>query len=110
MIESTIFLFDAVAFAKAIADETRQKIMAECCCNRLTVSQITPRIGVSQPTVSHHLAILREAGLVIADHEGRETYYSLNQERITVCCGRLMAQFAPQQAITQTVTKNLECC
>ncbi len=109
MTDSTAFLFDAVEFAKAIADETRQKIMAECCCNRLTVRDITPRIGVSQPTVSHHLAILREAGLVTAEHEGRETYYSLNQERITVCCGRLMAQFAPQQAIAQTVTKEMEC-
>ena len=109
MTDSVEFLFDAVEFAKAIADETRQKIMAECCCNRLTVSDITPRIGVSQPTVSHHLAILREVGLVTAEHEGRETFYSLNQARITLCCGRLMAQFAPQQEITQTVTQKLEC-
>lgn len=89
---------NAVVFAKAIADETRQKIMSLCCCTRLTVSDITEHMGVSQPTVSHHLAILRDAGLVIIKREGRETYYSLNQERITVCCGALMLQFAPTHA------------
>ena len=57
---------DAVAFAKALADDTRQRIMTLCCCERLTVGDITAKIGVAQPTVSHHLAILREAGLVTA--------------------------------------------
>ncbi len=88
---------DAVAFAKAIADDTRQRIMRLCCCNRLTVGDITAKIGVSQPTVSHHLAILREAGLIDCVREGREAYYWLNQERISVCCNSLMLQFAPQQ-------------
>ncbi|MCS6846721.1 MAG: metalloregulator ArsR/SmtB family transcription factor [Anaerolineae bacterium] len=101
-------LLDAVAFAKAIADETRQRIMKLCCCRRLTVSEITEQIGVSQPTVSHHLAILRDAGLVTADREGRETYYSLNQERITACCGRLMLTFAPEERITHQVDRALK--
>ena len=89
---------DAVVFAKAIADETRQRIMRLCCCNRLTVGEITEKVGVSQPTVSHHLAILREAGLIDCEREGRECFYWLNQERITVCCNQLMLQFAPQQS------------
>ncbi len=98
---------DIVAFAKAIADETRQHIMKLCCCRRLTVSEITERIGVSQPTVSHHLAILRDAGLVIVEREGRETYYSLNSERITLCCGQLMLAFAPGEAVTRQVQRQL---
>jgi DNA-binding transcriptional ArsR family regulator len=100
-------LLDVVEFAKAIADETRQHIMKLCCCQRLTVSDITTQIGVSQPTVSHHLAILRDAGLVTAEREGRETHYSLNCERITVCCGQLMLTFAPQESVTQTVQREL---
>lgn len=91
--------FDAVAFAKAIADDTRQQIMRICCCERLTVGDIAEKIGVSQPTVSHHLAILRDAGLVTVDRQGRESFYSLNQERITLCCDRLMALFAPTQQL-----------
>jgi ArsR family transcriptional regulator, arsenate/arsenite/antimonite-responsive transcriptional repressor len=89
---------DAVAFAKAIADDTRQQIMRICCCERLTVGQIAEQIGVSQPTVSHHLAILRDADLVSVDKQGRESFYSLNQQRMTWCCGQLMLLFAPGQA------------
>jgi len=96
-----------VEFAKAIADETRQRIMKLCCCQRLTVSEITEQLGVSQPTVSHHLAILRDAGLVTIERVGRETYYSLNQERITVCCGQLMLAFAPEESITRKVEREL---
>ena len=99
--------FDTVEFGKALADETRQHIMKLCCCTRLTVSEITTRSGVSQSTASHHLSILRNAGLVHAEVEGRETYYSLNQAHFTVCCGRLMQQFAPQEKLTQSITKKL---
>ena len=56
--------FDPVLFAKALADETRQKIMKLCCCKWLSVNEIVERLNVTQPTVSHHLSILREAGLV----------------------------------------------
>ena len=55
---------DPVLFAKAIADDTRQKIMSECCCCWLSVNEIVEKVGFSQPTISHHLAILRDAGLV----------------------------------------------
>lgn len=98
---------DVVVFAKAIADETRQQIMALCCCRRLNVSDIAREIGVTQPTTSHHLAILRDAGLVTLEREGRETYYSLNQTRITMCCGKLMLTFAPEETVTQTVRREL---
>jgi ArsR family transcriptional regulator len=96
-----------VAFAKAIADDTRQRIMTLCCCTRMNVGDIAEAIGVTQPTASHHLAILRDAGLVTIEREGRETYYSLNQERITVCCGKLMLTFAPEQKVTRTVKREM---
>jgi ArsR family transcriptional regulator len=86
---------DLVAFAKAIADDTRQQIMTFVCCKWASVSEITEHVGVSQPTVSHHLAILLEAGLVERQEEGRITRYALDQAAVTVCCGRLMQAFAP---------------
>ena len=92
--------FDPVLFAKAIADETRQKIMSECCCCWLSVNEIVEKIGFSQPTISHHLAILRDAGLVNIREEGKQTFYSLNQENIVVCCGQLMIKFAPETTTT----------
>jgi ArsR family transcriptional regulator len=94
-----------VLFAKAIADETRQKIMSACCCCWLSVSEIVEKMNVSQPTVSHHLAILREAGLVNVREEGKQTFYSLNQENIAVCCGQILLKFAPEEEATEAVLK-----
>lgn len=94
-----------VLFAKAIADETRQKIMSACCCRWLSVSEIVEKMNVSQPTVSHHLAILREAGLVNVREEGKQTFYSLNQENIAFCCGQIMAKFAPEEESTEAALK-----
>lgn len=98
---------DPITFAKAIADDTRQQIMRLCCCERLTVSEITAKMQLTQPTISHHLAILRDADLVIIERQGRETYYSLNQACLTVCCGQLMMKFAPNQQVTETVKNAL---
>ncbi|HEX9840087.1 MAG TPA: metalloregulator ArsR/SmtB family transcription factor [Anaerolineales bacterium] len=94
-----------VLFAKAIADETRQKIMSECCCCWLSVSEIVEKMEVSQPTVSHHLAILRDAGLVNIREEGKQTFYTLNQERVAVCCGQIMLKFAPEEKATEAVIR-----
>jgi ArsR family transcriptional regulator, arsenate/arsenite/antimonite-responsive transcriptional repressor len=88
--------FDPVLFAKALADETRQKIMKICCCEWLSVNEIVEHLNVTQPTVSHHLAILREAGLVLVREEGKQTFYQLNQNRISSCCGQLRTNFAPE--------------
>jgi ArsR family transcriptional regulator, arsenate/arsenite/antimonite-responsive transcriptional repressor len=86
--------FNPVLFAKALAAETRQKIMKICCGNWLSVTEIVEHLNVTQPTVSHHLAILREAGLVEIREDGKQTFYRLNQNQITVCCGELRTTFA----------------
>ena len=99
----------SVEFAKAIADETRQKIMGLCCCKWLSVNEIVEQTNVSQPTVSHHLAILRDAGLVDARPDGKQTYYSLNQDRMALCCGQLMQVFAPESDVTEAVKSASEC-
>jgi ArsR family transcriptional regulator len=98
---------DPVLFAKALADETRQKIMNLCCCHWLSVSEIVEQVGFSQPTVSHHLAILREAGLVYIREEGKQTFYTLNQNRLVACCSQLMIKFAPEEKATSSMEKIL---
>lgn len=84
-----------VEFAKALADDTRQQIMKLCCCEWVSVSEIVQQLNVTQPTVSHHLAVLRDAGLVNMREDGRQTFYMLNQDRIASCCGQLITRFAP---------------
>lgn len=88
---------DYLIFAKAIADETRQEIMTQLCCVWLNVGEIVEKLGgdVKQPTVSHHLKTLEKANLVLVKQEGKRRYYTLNQAHLTVCCGALVRQFAP---------------
>ena len=100
---------NSVSFAKALADETRQQIMRLCCCRELSVNEIAEQTGVSQPTVSHHLAILRDADLVLVRSAGRQTYYTLNQERIAVCCGQLLQVFAPESEVAGAVKSVCAC-
>jgi ArsR family transcriptional regulator len=67
---------------KALGDETRLKILLdvaagenqeECVCN------LTPSSGLSQPTISHHLKILVEAGLLDRAQRCKWAYYSLTE-------------------------------
>ena len=88
---------DSVTFAKAMADATRQRIMQILCCEWLCVNDIVDRIGdISQPTISHHLGILREAWLVNTRREGKQVFYTLNQVMVANCCGTLLQTFAPE--------------
>ena len=89
-----------ITFAKALSDTTRQRIMDVCCCDWLNVTEIVEAVEVGQPTVSHHLSILKEAGLVNVRHEGKHTYYTLNQENVVKCCGQIMQSFAPDHVGT----------
>jgi ArsR family transcriptional regulator len=87
---------DSITFAKTMADETRQHIMRLLCCEWLCVSDVVEKTGVSQPTVSHHLGVLRSAGLVSTRREGKQIFYTLNQDAVASCCGVLIRDFAPE--------------
>ena len=100
---------DVVTFAKALADDTRQRIMKMLCCEWLSVGDIVDQLAdtsdrVSQPTVSHHLGILKDADLVSWRREGKQIFYTLNQNRVAYCCGNLMAKFAPESEMTLELT------
>lgn len=62
---------------RSLSDPTRRGLFERLCREGdLTVAALTAKAGVSQPVVSRHLSVLREAGLVTGRHEGRETRYS----------------------------------
>jgi len=90
---------DTVLFAKALADETRQKIMALCCCNPISVGDLAELMNITQPTVSHHLGILRNARLVIVERRGRQVLYQLDQERLARSCCQVAEVFAPEHPV-----------
>lgn len=88
---------DSLQFTKALADGTRQAMLRQLCCRWLTVNELVRALAgqVQQPTVSHHLRLLEEAGLVWRRQRGRQRYYTLNQAQLTTCCGELLRTFAP---------------
>src|SRR5213592_1533327 len=63
---------------RALADQTRRDILRMLRTGPRTSGDIASRFDSSWPTVSRHLAVLREAGLVIAERRGQEIFYELN--------------------------------
>jgi DNA-binding transcriptional ArsR family regulator len=63
---------------RALADETRRAILRLLRDGSLTSGEIADRFDSSWPTVSRHLAVLRDAGLVVAERHGQEIRYELN--------------------------------
>jgi DNA-binding transcriptional ArsR family regulator len=62
---------------RTLADPTRRAIFERLCRQgEQTVGALTAQAGVSQPAVSKHLGILKQAGLVRDRHQGRQTHYS----------------------------------
>jgi ArsR family transcriptional regulator len=69
--------------------------MSLCCCQQLSVNDIVGALDVAQPTVSHHLKILRSAGLVITERHGKQVLYTLNQAALANGCCQVAENFAP---------------
>ncbi|MFJ8235540.1 ArsR/SmtB family transcription factor [Ureibacillus sp. NPDC094379] len=67
---------------QAIGDETRQSIllvlMGTDCQTGLRVGEITKQTHLSRPAVSHHLKILRDAGVILMRKEGTKNFYFIN--------------------------------
>ena len=64
---------------RALADETRLKIVKMLSEKEMCVEELMAALGLAQATMSHHLHVLKEAGLVQAEKRGRNVYYSLAQ-------------------------------
>lgn len=62
---------------RALSDPTRRALFERLCRKgEQTVGALTARAGISQPAVSKHLSLLKQAGLVRDRHAGRQTHYS----------------------------------
>src|ERR1700746_1215104 len=65
---------------KTLADPTRRAIFERLCREgEKTVAALTARAGISQPAVSKHLGVLKQAGLVRDRQDGRRTHYSAHR-------------------------------
>ncbi|MDI6891929.1 MAG: metalloregulator ArsR/SmtB family transcription factor [Actinomycetota bacterium] len=75
-----------VKILKALADETRFE-MVRALTNKREVScmRITMKFSLSRPALSHHLRILKEAGIIRARKEGQYYYFTLDRKHVERC-------------------------
>ena len=75
-------LFELADFFKVFGDSTRIRIMCALFEQELNVGCIADIVGMEQSTVSHQLRVLRQENLVKVRREGKQSYYSLEDEHI----------------------------
>jgi ArsR family transcriptional regulator len=72
---------------KTLASPRRLEILHALSSGPIGVGGLAGRLGATQPNVSQHLAVLRSAGLVDAERDGREVRYRLSDPDVMVACG-----------------------
>src|SRR5204863_6037132 len=89
---------------RALADPTRREIMALLRSGPRTSGEIASRFESSWPTISRHLAVLRDGGLVLTERKGQEIYYELNTSVFQDLVQQLMewAKPAPGEDLTRS--------
>jgi DNA-binding transcriptional ArsR family regulator len=78
-----------MAVLKALAEPNRWRIVELLSCEELCVCHLAEDLGLAQPLVSHHLKVLREAGLVESEKHHQWTYYRLRRDVLQVLGGQL---------------------
>lgn len=82
--------YDLVKIFKALADKTRQDILELLGEAEMNVSDICSEFNTSQPTISHHLNILKNCDLVDYRKSGKNIYYYVRQEVVNDVFGRVV--------------------
>ena len=72
----------AATFFKVVGDETRMKILCTIAEDEVCVNDISDKIGMTNSAVSHQLKLLKTEGLVKARREGKNIYYSLDDQHV----------------------------
>jgi len=90
-----------------LAEPLRWRIVALLADEQLCVCHLTEELGVAQPLVSHHLRVLREAGLVEAERFRYWTYYRLEPAALAALADRLNALATVAHA---TQAQRRPCC
>ena len=87
----------ALEVARALGDPLRWRIVELLASEQLCVAHLTEELGVGQPLVSHHLKVLRTAGLVTTDRYRYWTYYRLHPDALRLLAHHLdgLAHAAP---------------
>ena len=86
---------------KALSDGTRQEILRLLETQQRTVGEIVGNFSLSQPTISRHLSVLKEADLVVDQRHGQNVIYRLNNEALSSSMQEFFGQFRSCQEVMQ---------
>ncbi len=67
---------------KAVSDPKRLRILSMLSCGEMCACKILEQFNITQPTLSHDMKLLSDAGLVIIRKEGKWCHYSVNQDTL----------------------------
>ena len=81
-------------FFKALSDETRREILALLERRERNVTEIVRRFNLTQPTISRHLQVLREARLVQCERNGQHMIYRLDPEALAAAASSFFGRFS----------------
>ena len=73
----------AVRLLRTLSDPTRLRLLGVLQQGEQNVSGLCRRLDLPQPTISHHLGLLRSAGLVSNRRDGKQVFYSLNGKAVS---------------------------
>src|SRR5882757_1821419 len=95
---------------KALSDPTRREILRLLGKRVLTVGEIVERFSLSQPAISRHLAVLRQAGLVSAERNGQNVVYALDTTVFQEVVRALMGLVPGRTSMRRRIVALLALC
>lgn len=88
---------DIAKVMKALSDPKRLKIVDMLSQGKLCAHDIQGEFKISQPTLSHDMRVLKEAGVTLEKREGKNIFYSLNQETLDMLIEKLGVVFTENE-------------
>ncbi|RKR76275.1 metalloregulator ArsR/SmtB family transcription factor [Frondihabitans australicus] len=89
----------------ALAHPTRRQILQDLKDGELAAGEIASKFAASGPTISRHLSVLRQAGLVSERRDANRILYSLVTDRLALSVGDFLSTVCPEQIVLREVRK-----
>ena len=89
----------------ALAHPTRRQILQDLKDGELAAGEIAARFNATGPTISRHLSVLRQAGLVTERRDANRILYSLVTDRLALSVGDFLSTVCPEQIVLREVRK-----
>jgi len=90
---------------KALSDENRIRILKLLCCGEKCACKLLEELNISQPTLSHHMKILCDAGIVTGRKEGKWTHYTICCEGVRTVRSQLQGLLSTERILSDCACK-----